>query len=289
MTWFSIASGSFNETLADYMSIEDDREISRADVVHTTTVIGGYKLALATKQGGNSKTLDPEGDCDRFNISPPKLAHIASEVDFEPLDLSEGTPVVKTTVEGSSIKRAFYRVSSSSSFAATIKVPDMDDYMNRRTMTPLQERINGFTMLAGALYGSYYCFSGMWLWDNVDQVDPASFTFASDLQCGTTFSWVLRDLHAMPPLPMIFIALGLVTHAPVSFVYHWHYCTTLPPGKPRFDHWSRKLDQAFIHVASAFVSYGTSGRWDYFALNVVYNAYCAWCTLISSTVSCVHH
>jgi hypothetical protein len=181
------------------------------------------------------------------------------------------------------IKRAFLWLNSSSSLAVLI---DKDEYISRRTMTPLQERMNGLTMLAGALYGWYYCFSGMWLWDNIDQVDPAALESAAAnvvIQCRT--SWLLQDLHVTPPLPMVFITLGLVAHAPVSFIYHWHYCTTLPPGKPRLDHWSRKLDQAFIHVASAFVSYGTSGRWDFFAFSVIFNAYCAWCTLVSTTVS----
>jgi hypothetical protein len=91
----------------------------------------------------------------------------------------------------------------------------------------------------------------------------------------------------MPPLPILFIALGVVSHAPFSFIYHWHYCTTLPPGKPRFDHWSRKLDQAFIHVTSAFVSYGTSGSWDFFVANAAFNAHCVWRNLVSKTVSMV--
>jgi len=163
---------------------------------------------------------------------------------------------------------------------------DKDEYIKRRTMTPLQERLNGVTMLVGAFYSSYYCFSGRWLWDNISKLDLSALKSYGEgvfTQCGT--SWLIQDLHTTPPLPMIFIALGLVTHAPISFTYHWHYCTTLPPGKDRLDHWSRKLDQAFIHVASAFVSYGTSGRWDFFAANVIFNAYCAWCTLISTVAT----
>jgi len=163
---------------------------------------------------------------------------------------------------------------------------DKDEYIKRRTMTPLQERLNGVTMLVGAFYSLYYCFSGRWLWDNTSKLDLSALKGYGEgvvVQCGT--SWLLEDLHTTPPLPVIFIALGLVTHAPISFTYHWHYCTTLPPGKDRLDHWSRKLDQAFIHVVSAFVSYGTSGRWDFFAVNVIFNSYCASYTLISTAVS----
>jgi len=208
----------------------------------------------------------------RNDSLPPKLTHVVSEEDLNSRDYTEDDGL---------LKKAFHRVNSSTSL---IVLKDKDDYINRRTMTPLQERLNGFTMLVGAFYGSYYCFSGTWLWDNIDQVDLLALSSSSfSPNCGT--SWLLQNLHATPPLPMIFIALGLVAHAPISFIYHWHYCTTLPPGKARFDHWSRKLDQAFIHVASAFVSYGTSGRWDFFAANVIFNAYCAWCTLVSTTAT----
>lgn len=164
---------------------------------------------------------------------------------------------------------------------------DKDDYMNRRTMTSLQERMNGLSVLPGAMYCLYYVFSGNWLFDNMDKVHPAALENiedTADFTCRVS-SWLLQDLYVMPPLPIVFIALGIVAHAPFSFIYHWHYCTTLPPGKPRFDHWSRKFDQAFIHVTSAFLSYGTSGRWDFFIANVVYNAHCVWRNLVSKTAT----
>lgn len=272
-----------NETCVDFLFIEEEKEIELVGVVRTSSFNTSGMVVTGENLKESDKTLD-----DLYTSAPPKLTHIESEFEFPSLDNnSERAALSVGKAQHGFIKNTYYRVSSSSSFSEVIKLPDMDDYMNRRTMTPLQERMNGFTMLVGALYGFYYCSSGVWLWDN-DQVDLTAFTLASDLQCGKLFRWIIKDLHAMPPLPMVFIAIGLAAHAPISFVYHWHYCTTLPPGKPRFDHWSRKLDQAFIHVASAFVSYGTSGRWDYFALNVVYNAYCAWCTLSSPTVSCLH-
>lgn len=163
---------------------------------------------------------------------------------------------------------------------------DKDEYMSRRTMSSFQERMNGLSMLPGAVYCLYYTLSGMWLFDNVDQVHPNALESIEVATATCRIStWILQDLYVMPPLPVIFIAIGVVAHAPFSFVYHWHYCTTLPPGKPRFDHWSRKLDQAFIHVTSAFLSYGTSGSWDFFMANVAFNAHCVWRNLVSKTVS----
>ena len=43
----------------------------------------------------------------------------------------------------------------------------------------------------------------------------------------------------------------------------------------RIPHWSRRLDHAFIHFASACSAYGTTGRIDYFLLNLVFNLDCA--------------
>jgi len=145
--------------------------------------------------------------------------------------------------------------------------------------------MNGLSVLPGAMYCFYYCLSGTWLWDNVDQVDPAALGNIGDEATCRMSSWLLQDLYVMPPLPILFIALGIIAHAPFSFIYHWHYCTKLPPGKPRFDHWSRKFDQAFIHVISTFMSYGTSGRWDFFVANAIFNAHCVWSNLVSTTVS----
>lgn len=58
-------------------------------------------------------------------------------------------------------------------------------------------------------------------------------------------------------------------------MYHWSYATKLPPSK-RLEHWSRRLDHAFIHFASACMAYATSGRTDYLLLNAIYNLDCAY-------------
>ena len=87
--------------------------------------------------------------------------------------------------------------------------------------------------------------------------------------------WWLPRLHALPPLPVLAAAIGIVVHAPFSFLYHWSYATKLHPSK-RIEHWSRRLDHAFIHVASACMSYATSGRVDYFLMTAAYNLDCAY-------------
>ena len=48
-----------------------------------------------------------------------------------------------------------------------------------------------------------------------------------------------------------------------------------PFRSKRVEHWSRRLDHAFIHFASACMSYSTSGRIDYFLLNAAFNLDCA--------------
>lgn len=87
-------------------------------------------------------------------------------------------------------------------------------------------------------------------------------------------SW-LPHLHALPPLPVLAGAIGIVVHAPFSFLYHWSYATKLHPSR-RIEHWSRRLDHAFIHFASACMSYATSGRVDYFLMTAAYNLDCAY-------------
>jgi len=52
------------------------------------------------------------------------------------------------------------------------------------------------------------------------------------------------------------------------------YAVLLPPGLPRIEHWSRRLDTSGIHFSSAFIAYGTSGSLTYFVLNAIYNAVC---------------
>ena len=86
---------------------------------------------------------------------------------------------------------------------------------------------------------------------------------------------MLPNIHALPPLPVVAGGLGVVVHAPFSFLYHWVYATKIHPSK-RIEHWSRRLDNAAIHFAGACMSYATSGRMDYFILNAAFNMDCAY-------------
>jgi hypothetical protein len=147
-------------------------------------------------------------------------------------------------------------------------------YMARREMTPFQERLNAITVIPGAFYCLLYLLSGAWL--DPAAVEDASksmdFALPIDNRCVNN-SW-LPHLHALPPLPVIAAAVGIICHAPFSFIYHWSYAHRLPAGFARTNHWSRRWDQAMIHFCSAFMAYATSGQLDFFFANVLFNADC---------------
>lgn len=150
------------------------------------------------------------------------------------------------------------------------KTCGVDAYMASREMTEHQERWNALTMIPSPLYCIYYILAGKWITTAATLVEPLESFIENRCIHSTWFP----HLHAMPPLPILFVALGIVIHAPFSFIYHWKYAHTLPPGIARTDHLSRRLDQAMIHVASAFITYATSASWEYFLANALYNADC---------------
>lgn len=178
----------------------------------------------------------------------------------------------------------------------------VSEYMIKREMTPLQEKFNALTIVPNVIYCMYVLLSGSWL--SEEEVEIARNFFATGrrggrgsneqwLNLGARFglgrSASLNDyvtptrcissslfprLHALPPLPLVAIALGICLHAPFSFLYHWVYARSLPPGFSRINHWSRRMDHAFIHVCTFFLSFGASGRWDVFWVNFLYNMDC---------------
>jgi len=153
------------------------------------------------------------------------------------------------------------------------KTLDVAKYMAEREMTPLQERMNAVTMIPNPIYCFYFIVASKWLSDAmIQQHDTQQLDTLDESQCITS-TWFPR-LYAMPPLTAVAIAFGITIHAPFSFLYHWRFASTLPPGLPRTNHWSRRMDQSFIHVASAFMAYGTTGNWDYFLGNVLFNGDC---------------
>jgi hypothetical protein len=177
---------------------------------------------------------------------------------------------------------------------------DVEKYMAQREMTATQERWNAVTVLPNPIYCLYFLLAGCWIDDElVEQVRSEMETnlnwattppdpnhryygfagFANDVAgdsrgCLSGASWWHGVMPALPPLPVVAAAVGICLHAPFSFLYHWRYAHALPPGAPRTTHWSRRWDQGMIHVISACMSYATSGSWDYFVANLLYNADC---------------
>jgi hypothetical protein len=136
-------------------------------------------------------------------------------------------------------------------------------YMARREMTAQQELWNALTMIPSPLYCIYYILAGNWI----------SYSQEGDYGEGEEEECAHSPIYFCP-LPVLFVALAICLHAPFSFLYHYKYASALPVGLGRTDHWSRRLDQAMIHAASALISFSTSGNWYYFIANFLYNADC---------------
>jgi len=142
-------------------------------------------------------------------------------------------------------------------------------------MSPLQERLNALTVLPSTYYCIMFFLSGSWLSKSFieayahDMIDDNEF---DNSQCITS-SW-LPNMHALPPLPPLAAAIGILCHAPFSMIYHWRYAHRLPPGLARTTHWSRRMDQVMIHFCSICMAYATSGRLDLFLVNGLYNVDC---------------
>jgi hypothetical protein len=167
---------------------------------------------------------------------------------------------------------------------------DVDKYMASREMTPFQERMNAVTVMPGAFYCIMFLLSGMWLKPSFIQeyeqelltintnngvttpTDTAAESLFDDSQCLSL--GYMPHLHALPPLPLVAAALGIIFHAPFSFIYHWKFAHRLPSGLPRTTHWSRRMDQVMIHVCSGCMAYATSGRIDFFLVNAIFNIDC---------------
>jgi hypothetical protein len=172
-------------------------------------------------------------------------------------------------------------------------------YMAKREMSVQQERWNAITILPNAMYCLYFLLAAKWMplvyqhdmhndeapdeeynviEFHVDTTHPVMSNGAlvhdndNNLGCLAPDHVLARLLHwyVLPPLPILAVAMGICFHAPFSFLYHWQYATQRVPTA----HWSRRMDQAMIHVCSALVSYATSGDVRYFLANVIYNSEC---------------
>ncbi|KAL7550008.1 hypothetical protein ACHAWF_014775 [Thalassiosira exigua] len=150
---------------------------------------------------------------------------------------------------------------------------DAGEYLDKRVMTPLQERVNALTMLPGALYTAHFVLSGRWVGTgDKEWADIAPETLSDEsgwFGAGCLRSDAFPKLTAMPPPALVAAAFGVLVHAPFSFLYHWIAARIEPSRRVR--HWSRRLDHAFIHFAAIAFSYATSGARDYALLNAAFN------------------
>ena len=150
-------------------------------------------------------------------------------------------------------------------------ITNTPDFSSRQ-MSCTQEILNALTMIPTTLYCMYVTMSGSW-------INEKSINFAQKHGCeNASLSADEYDVSmiSLLPLPVLAIVLGVFIHFPFSFYYHWQCAKHIPPGYGRISHITRRLDHAFIHVASALYSYGTSGNIHYFLLCAIYNADCVY-------------
>jgi len=184
-----------------------------------------------------------------------------------------------------------------------LKEVDVEQYMAKREMTKTQELWNAYTMIPSPLYCLYFMLAGLWVSpdlvleaaDNLrrqsvfermsiasggftglanDVVGDANGCLNNNDTAWSAFLYRYTSMPALPPLPVVAVAVGIVSHAPFSFLYHYKYAHALPAGLARTTHWSRRMDHTMIHFASALMSYGTSGSLDFFVANLLYNGDC---------------
>ena len=170
---------------------------------------------------------------------------------------------------------------------------DAEEFLDKRVMTSNQERFNAITMIPGMIYSLYFILAGCWIKagddyhngspfhqsENSVWSDMAREVFGSENgwrdRFGCIHSSSFPHLTALPPLPVVAAAVGILVHSPFSMMYHWKAASSIEPSY-RVKHWSRRLDHAFIHFASACAAYATSGRVDFFLLNAAFNLDCAY-------------
>lgn len=152
---------------------------------------------------------------------------------------------------------------------------DVESYMTKREMTETQERWNAITMLPCAMFCIYFLLSAQWLGASTTSSDSEDLSvllrFHESFGCLSPTWW--HSMPCLPPLPVMAVAFGITVHAPFSFLYHWSYAHKLPAAT-RTKHWSRRLDQMFVHVCSIFMCLGTTINVHYILANAIYNFDC---------------
>lgn len=237
-----------------------------------------------------SSPLSATGICDdvisSFVIGSQRICPSSNNNKEELDDLLENHNILGTNIECSS------------------SIDQLDDqlrnYKAKRIMTKTQERWNALTMIPNVVYCCYFLLSGCWLnstliekarssqneWMSADATSQLDITYwdklvgADEYGCLNYAHSVWKYMPALPPFPALMVAIGICLHAPFSFIYHWKYANRTDS----LTHWSRRMDQAMIHVASAFMSYGTSGNMKYFLINCLYNIDCCYKQLFDPVV-----
>lgn len=225
------------------------------------------------KQQSSTPSTPPQtapGFCFLRNVTPPPEEEAlrkrqSSELELLCLDYGDQSTQISSSSSASSLS------SVAELQLKQEKAIDVEQYMSKREMTPTQERWNALTMIPSPLYCLYFLMAGCWMDTNTLLQEANSTTFATTTQAGCL---PFTNMPALPPLPVLAVAFGIIVHAPFSFLYHWTFAHSLPAGASRTNHWSRRLDQSMIHVASASMSYATTGSWAFFLANVLYNVDC---------------
>jgi hypothetical protein len=227
--------------------------------------------ALVPKRTSDSDSSDTEGGSpnkqQKNGLSVPRAKNIARRVSSE-----NGVPSKFPTKEDNF---------------------DAEAFLDKRVMTANQERFNAITMIPGMIYSLYFILAGCWIKGGNDHHDGSPFhqsensswsvmareAFGNENGWRDSFGCIHSSsfprLTALPPLPVVAAAVGILVHSPFSMMYHWKAASSIEPSY-RVKHWSRRLDHAFIHFASACAAYATSGRFDFFLLNAAFNLDCAY-------------
>jgi len=201
-----------------------------------------------TTQARDESAVIADPDKSQFEGEKRPLLRVCSTTDCE--DSDDGYGSESSSITKSCSVSSLSSSGSSGTLAVAAPKCEVKEEANfdHRAMTPMQERFNAITMLPGMIYSIHFC----WL------------VASSNQQSGGAKSW-------LPPLSVIASAVATLVHSSCSMLYHWKYATTIIEPSKRIEHWSRRLDSASIHFASAFASYSTTGRVDYFILNVLFN------------------
>lgn len=221
-------------------------------------------MLLSSEEGSGEKL---NSHCQRHPVDDTDLISSDGSFSTEELDYQEHKEMMRDVLkaEREGAPKHFHRRRPSEA--------EIDLYRSKRKMTTTQEKWNAITMIPSPLFCLYYVLSGSWVQSSIaersDVLRPVYYDTSSQsaTPCLPQSRW--HSMPAMPPLPVLAVAVAISLHAPFSFLYHWKFASTYG-----ILHWSRRLDQSFIHVASALVSFATSGSWDYFCANALFNAEC---------------